>query len=60
MYTNREGSLWLSMGEQIRTGQWAPKKDPMPAEIQTMIDYAAAKDVKLMGYVMSQAISTTT
>ena len=46
-----EGSLWLSMGEQIRTGQWAPKKDPMPAEIQSMIDYAASKDVKLMGYV---------
>jgi hypothetical protein len=46
-----EGSLWLSMGEQIRNGSWAPKTDPMPAEIQSMIDYAAAKGVKLMGYV---------
>ena len=26
-------------------------QDPMPAEIQSMIDYAASKDVKLMGYV---------
>lgn len=46
-----EGSLWLSMGEQIRNGSWAPKKDKMPEEIQSMIDYAGSKGVKLMGYV---------
>jgi hypothetical protein len=46
-----EGSLWLSMGEQVRNGSWAPKTDKMPAEIQSMIDYASAKNVKLMGYV---------
>lgn len=47
-----EGSLWFSMGEQIRNGSWAPAADKkMPAEIQTMIDYAQSKQVKLMGYV---------
>ena len=46
-----EGSLWLSMGEQIRNGSWAPKKDKMPPEIQSMLDYAASRSVKLMGYV---------
>jgi hypothetical protein len=30
---------------------WAPTQDKMPAEIQEMIDYAASKNVKLMGYV---------
>ena len=46
-----EGSLWLSMGEQIRNGSFSPTKDKMPAEIQTMINYADGKGVKLMGYV---------
>lgn len=47
-----EGSLWLSMGEQIRNGSWAPATGKkMPAEIQTMIDYAQSKQVKLMAYV---------
>ena len=47
-----EGSLWLSMGEQIRNGSWAPAAGKkMPVEIQTMIDYAQSKQIKLMGYV---------
>ena len=35
----------------VHPGSWAPKKDKMPAEIQSMIDYATSKNVKLMGYV---------
>jgi hypothetical protein len=41
----------MCWGEQIRNGTWAPTQDKMPAEIQEMIDYAASKNVKLMGYV---------
>eukprot|EP01052_Picozoa_sp_SAG31_P024048 SAG31_NODE_2021_length_6647_cov_2.271839_2_plen_305_part_00 len=47
-----EGSLWLSMGEQIRNGSWSPlKAKTLPPEIKTMVEYAAGKGVKLMGYV---------
>ena len=47
-----EGSLWLSMGEQIRNGSWSPlKSKQLPPEIDAMVKYAAAKGVKLMGYV---------
>ena len=46
-----EGSLWLSMGEQLREGSWDPRIDPFIPEIQEMIDYAHTKGVSLMGYV---------
>jgi hypothetical protein len=41
-----EGSLWLSTGEQIRNGSFSSTKDKIPAEIQTMINYADGKGVK--------------
>lgn len=60
-----EASLWFSMGQQvhfilmarslrvvqIRTGEWAPGRDPVPQEIKDMVAYAASKNVKLMAYV---------
>lgn len=47
-----EETLWLGMGEQIRTGQWSPQRqDPIQADLAEMLAYAKTKDVKLLAYV---------
>ena len=45
-----ENCLWLGLGQKIRMGQWNIAKDPIPASIQEMLDYAKAKQVKLIAY----------
>ena len=46
-----EEGLWLTLGEHLRAGQWVPGRDPIPATIQYLLDYAASRDVKLMAYI---------
>jgi hypothetical protein len=48
-----EESLWFSMGEKIRRGEWSPgnASDAVPAELQEMLDYAESHGVKLLAYV---------
>lgn len=46
-----EGSLWFGMGERLREGAWYPEADPVPSEIQFLIDYAAKRGIKLLAYV---------
>ncbi|MCX6876202.1 MAG: hypothetical protein NTW21_20705 [Verrucomicrobia bacterium] len=45
-----ENCLWLGLGQKIRMGQWDIAKDPIPPSIQEMLDYAKAKQVKLVAY----------
>ncbi|CAF1007590.1 unnamed protein product [Rotaria sordida] len=46
-----ESVLWMSLGEKIRLEQWKPYRDPIPSEIQYLLNYAAMKQVKLVPYV---------
>ena len=46
-----EHTLWLGLGQKIRKGEWDPAKDSIPADVQTMLDYAHAKHVGLLAYV---------
>ncbi len=46
-----ENLLWLGLGQKVRTGEWVPGRDPLPADILGMIDYARDKGIKLMAYV---------
>jgi hypothetical protein len=43
--------LWLNLGEKIRRGEWDPAKDPVPADVSSMIAYAKQKHVGLLAYV---------
>lgn len=45
-----EMTLFLAMGEQIRTGQWAPG-EPIPPSVLKVIDSAAANNVSAIPYV---------
>jgi len=45
-----ENCLWLGLGQKIRMGQWDIGKDPIPPSIQEMLDYAKARQVKLIAY----------
>ena len=46
-----EASLWFSMGERLRQGNWAPGIDPVDPSIQEMVAYARARGVGLLAYV---------
>ena len=46
-----ENLLWVGFGQKIRKNEWAPKTDPIPASVREMLDYAAAKPIKLLAYV---------
>ena len=46
-----ENLLWLGLGIQIRKGEWNVDKDPVPASVQEMLDYAKSKHVKLIAYI---------
>ncbi|CAF1092355.1 unnamed protein product [Adineta ricciae] len=48
---NWESVLFLTLGQQIRLEQWKPYRDPIPATIEQLLDYAALKNVKLVPYV---------
>ncbi len=45
-----ENCLWLGLGQKIRKGEWNIATDPIPSSIQEMLDYAKAKQVKLVAY----------
>ena len=45
-----ENLLWFAMGQKIRKGEWDPAKDPVPASLQKMLDYAKSKGIKFMVY----------
>ena len=46
-----ENLLWLGLGIKIRNGEWDVEKDPIPASVQEMLDYAKSKKVKLISYL---------
>ncbi len=46
-----ENLLWAGFGQKIRKNEWNPKTGPIPPSVQEMLDYAAAKQVKLLAYV---------
>jgi len=46
-----EGSLWFSMGEDIRELRWDPTVDKVPQDILEMVQYAETKGVGLLAYV---------
>jgi len=46
-----ENLLWLGLGIKIRKGEWDPRTDVIPASLQEMLDYAAAKNIKLVAYM---------
>lgn len=46
-----ENLLWLGLGQKIRKNEWDPGKDPIPANVQEMLEYAKRKGVKLVAYV---------
>ena len=43
--------LWMTLGQKIRSGEWRVNRDPIPASIQEMLNYARSKKVKLIAYV---------
>jgi hypothetical protein len=45
-----ECCLWLGLGQKIRKGEWDIEKDPIPDSVQEMLDYAKAKNIKLVAY----------
>jgi hypothetical protein len=46
-----ENVLWLGLGQKIRKSQWDIEKDPIPASLQELLDYARTKQVRLVAYV---------
>jgi hypothetical protein len=45
-----ENVLWFGLGQQLRKGEWDPRRDGVPAGLKAMLDYAASKNLKLMAY----------
>ena len=46
-----EHVLWLGLGQKIREDEWSPESDQVPASVQELLDYARAKNIKLVAYV---------
>lgn len=46
-----ENLLWAGFGQKIRRNEWDPRTGPIPASVREMLDYASAKNVKLLAYV---------
>ena len=46
-----EHTLWLGLGQQLRSGTWDVKSGAIPPSVREMLDYAASKKVKLVAYV---------
>ncbi len=46
-----ENLLWFTLGQKLRKGEWDPARDPLPASVQEMVDYARTKDLRLVAYV---------
>jgi hypothetical protein len=45
-----ESLLFLNLGQKIRTGEWMPRRDPIPADILDILNYAKGKNIKLLAY----------
>ena len=45
-----ENLLFFGLGQKIRKGVWNPKIDPVPPSVQSLLDYAAAKPLRLLAY----------
>ena len=45
-----ENVLWFGLGQNLRKGEWDPRRDEVPAGLEAMLDYAASKGLKLMAY----------
>jgi hypothetical protein len=46
-----EHVLWLGLGQKIRRDEWNPESSAIPASVREMLDYAKAKNVRLVAYV---------
>ena len=46
-----EHTLWLGLGQQLRSGAWDAKSGAIPPSVREMLDYAASKQIKLVAYV---------
>ena len=46
-----ENVLWLGLGQKIRKSEWNIEKDPLPASVQELMDYARQKQVQFVAYV---------
>jgi len=45
-----ENLLFFAMGQKIRKGEWNPDQGPIPPSLQRTLDYAKAKNIKLVSY----------
>ena len=45
-----ESNLWMNLGQKIRKDEWIPGRDEIPPDIQEILAYAKAKDIKLLAY----------
>jgi hypothetical protein len=45
-----ENVLWFGLGQKLRKGEWDPRRDEVPAGLRAMLDYAAAKNLRLLAY----------
>jgi len=45
-----ENLLFFGMGQKIRTGEWVPGRDPVPASLRTMLDRGAKRGLKFVAY----------
>jgi hypothetical protein len=48
---NWEHVLWLGLGQQIRKGEWAVEKSPIPRSVTEMLEYARSKHLGILAYV---------
>ena len=49
---NWEETLFLGLGQHIRTGKWLPqRKDPIPENLSSILAYAKTQNVSLLAYV---------
>ncbi len=45
-----ENLLFFAMGQKIRKNEWDPSKDDVPPSLQRILDYAKARNIKLVAY----------
>ncbi len=45
-----ENLLFFALGQKIRKGEWDPAKNPVPASLQKMLDFARSEKIKLVSY----------
>jgi hypothetical protein len=46
-----ENLLWFSLGQKIRTGEWAPVRNDVPKDIRDMIAYMSGRGIAPLAYV---------